>query len=327
MEKLKIYVTRYIADIIEKDAEAFEFFKRDGITLNKNALLSQLIVNYHNKFSAEQDALLGFLKERISNAVGDNAKLDGVCFDICERINKRNAAPNDEKFDVLLHIKPTKQSEPVLEYIERYSLAGRTLSEYFRSMLASYAAMPQNKREEIIFKPQYDAVLRAIKEKKKVFITLNNGRGSGMEAAPYAIAGSKEELHLYVLAAEKTCAPIRLSRVASVKQLNADAVFDGQQLFLFDKMLKYGPQFIYRPFESEAMVELTDRGVEKYKKIYVHRPVPVKIVKNYYYFECSHTQLLQYFTRFGNDAKIIYPQSLRRDVCAFHRRALEQYDE
>ncbi len=327
MEKLKIYVTRYIADIIEKDAEAFEFFKRDGITLNKNALLSQLIVNYHNKFSAEQDALLGFLKERISNAVGDNAKLDGVCFDICERINKRNAAPNDEKFDVLLHIKPTRQSEPVLEYIERYSLAGRTLSEYFRSMLASYAAMPQNKREEIIFKPQYDAVLRAIKEKKKVFITLNNGRGSGMEAAPYAIAGSKEELHLYVLAAEKTCAPIRLSRVASVKQLNADAVFDGQQLFLFDKMLKYGPQFIYRPFESEAMVELTDRGVEKYKKIYVHRPVPVKIVKNYYYFECSHTQLLQYFTRFGNDAKIIYPQSLRRDVCAFHRRALEQYDE
>lgn len=327
MEKLKIYVTRYIADIIEKDAEAFEFFKRDGITLNKNALLSQLIVNYHNKFSAEQDALLGFLKERISNAVGDNAKLDGVCFDICERINKRNAAPNDEKFDVLLHIKPTKQSEPVLEYIERYSLAGRTLSEYFRSMLASYAAMPQNKREEIIFKPQYDAVLRAIKEKKKVFITLNNGRGSGMEAAPYAIAGSKEELHLYVLAAEKTCAPIRLSRVASVKQLNADAVFDGQQLYLFDKMLKYGPQFIYRPFESEAMVELTDRGVEKYKKIYVHRPVPVKIVKNYYYFECSHTQLLQYFTRFGNDAKIIYPQSLRRDVCAFHRRALEQYDE
>ncbi len=327
MEKLKIYVTRYIADIIEKDAEAFEFFKRDGITLNKNALLSQLIVNYHNKFSAEQDALLGFLKERISTAVGDNAKLDGVCFDICERINKRNAAPNDEKFDVLLHIKPTKQSEPVLEYIERYSLAGRTLSEYFRSMLASYAAMPQNKREEIIFKPQYDAVLRAIKEKKKVFITLNNGRGSGMEAAPYAIAGSKEELHLYVLAAEKTCAPIRLSRVASVKQLNADAVFDGQQLYLFDKMLKYGPQFIYRPFESEAMVELTDRGVEKYKKIYVHRPVPVKIVKNYYYFECSHTQLLQYFTRFGNDAKIIYPQSLRRDVCAFHRRALEQYDE
>jgi len=327
MEKLKIYVTRYIADIIEKDAEAFEFFKRDGITLNKNALLSQLIVNYHNKFSAEQDALLGFLKERISNAVGDNAKLDGVCFDICERINKRNAAPNDEKFDVLLHIKPTRQSEPGLAHIERYSLAGRTLSEYFRSMLASYAAMPQNKREEIIFKPQYDAVLRAIKEKKKVFITLNNGRGSGMEAAPYAIAGSKEELHLYVLAAEKTCAPIRLSRVASVKQLNADAVFDGQQLYLFDKMLKYGPQFIYRPFESEAMVELTDRGVEKYKKIYVHRPVPVKIVKNYYYFECSHTQLLQYFTRFGNDAKIIYPQSLRRDVCAFHRRALEQYDE
>ena len=65
MEKLKIYVTRYIADIIEKDAEAFEFFKRDGITLNKNALLSQLIVNYHNKFSAEQDALLRSEERRV----------------------------------------------------------------------------------------------------------------------------------------------------------------------------------------------------------------------------------------------------------------------
>lgn len=327
MEKLKIYVTKRIADIINKDAEGFEFFKRDGITLNKNALLTQLTVNYHNKFAEEQDLLFGFLREHIAAAVGDGERLDEVCFDICERLNERNAAPNGEKFDTLLSLKPTKQSEPVLEFIERYSLNGRTLSEYFRSMLASYAALPQDKREEIIFKPQYDAVMRAVKEKKKVFITLNNSRGTGMEAAPYAIADSREELHLYVLAAEKTCVPIRLSRIRSVKQLNADAVFDGKQIYLFDKMLKYGPQFICRPFESEAMVELTEKGIEKYKKIYVHRPVPVKVNKNYYYFDCSHAQLFQYFVRFGSDAKIIYPQSLKRDVCAFHRRALEQYDD
>lgn len=326
MEKLKIYVTERIAGILEKDAEGFEFFKKDGRTVNKNALLTSLIVNYYKNFTRQQTELLTFLKTKISSSVSVTEKnLNDLCFDLCEKLNERSAAPNGEKFDKLVSLKPTKESEPVLDYIERYCLMGRTLSEYFRSMFATYAALPQDKRELIVFKQQYDAVMAAIKEHKRVFITTRWGHDQKLECAPYEIVNSKEELHCYVLAATKSCNPIRLSRIVSVTPLAAQAEFTPKQIELFGKMKTYGPQFIYGANDGEVLVELTAKGIDKFKRIYVHRPVPVKVENNYYYFNCSRSQIVQYFVRLGGDAKIIYPQSVRDEVYNFHRRALDRY--
>lgn len=326
MEKIKIYVTERIANILEKDAEGFEFFKKDRRTLNKNALLTKLIINYHNSFTQQQNELLAFFKSKINSTVEIKEKaLNDLCFDLCEKLNEKSASPNGEKFDKSVSLKPTKESQPVIEYIERYCLMGRSLSEYFRSMLASYASLPQDKRELIIFKEQYDAITRAIKEKKRVFVTMQWDIDKKIDCAPYEIAHSKEELHCYILVATKVCTTLRLSRVVSVTQLAADAEFTQSQIELFQKMKTYGPQFIYKPSDREVLVELTAKGIEKYKKIYVHRPVPFKTENNHYYFNCANTQVIQYFVRLGEDARIIYPQRVRDEVYNFHRRALDRY--
>ena len=328
MEKIKIYVTERIAKILEKDAEGFEFFKKDGRRVNKNALLTKLIVNYHNSFTEQQNELLSFFKSKI-NSTADikERELNDLCFDLCEKINEKNAAPSGEKFDNLVSLKPTKESEPVIEFIERYSLMGRTISEYFRSMLASYAALPQDKRELIIFKDKYDAITKAIREKKRIFVTTKWDINKKIECAPYDVAHSKEELHCYILVATKGCSTMRLSRIVSVTQLTAKAEFTQGQIELFEKMKEFGPQFIYKPSDKEVLVELTAKGIDKFKKIYVHRPVPIKIENNHYYFNCANTQIVQYFVRFGGDAKIIYPQSVRDEVYNFHRWALDRYSK
>jgi hypothetical protein len=270
-------------------------------------------------------SFFNYLKKEIKDNIAlEESKLDDLCFNIYEKLSEQNISPNGEKFDTLISFKPTKESEPILDYIEQYSLMGRTLSEYFRSMFASYTSLPQDKREEIIFKPQYEAITKAIKDRKKVFITLSNGQ-SKIETAPYAIANSKEELHLYVIGVQKHCTPVRLSRIVSVRQLTAHAEFTAEQEYILKKMLKYGPQFLYTPYEKEALVELTERGIDKFKKIYIHRPVPYKVEGNKYYFECSHTQIKQYFVRFGEDAKVIYPKKLKEEVISFHRKALNHY--
>ena len=328
MEKIKIYVTERIANILEKDAEGFEFLKKDRRTLNKNALLTKLIINYHNSFTQQQNELLTFFKSKINSTVDVKERvLNDLCFDLCEKLNEKSASPNGEKFDKLVSLKPTKESQPIIEYIERYCLTGRSLSEYFRSMLASYASLPQDKRELIIFKEQYEAITKAIKEKKRVFVTMQWDIDKKLDCAPYEIAHSKEELHCYILVATKGCVPLRLSRVVSVTQLSADAEFTQSQIELFEKMKTYGPQFIYKPSDREVLVELTAKGIEKYKKIYVHRPMPFKIDNNHYYFNCANMQVIQYFVRFGEDAKIIYPQKVRDEVYNFHRRALDRYQK
>ena len=146
-----------------------------------------------------------------------------------------------------------------------------------------------------------------------------------MDCAPFDVANSKEELHCYVLVAAKSCTPVRLSRIVSVTQLAIDAAFTQKQIETFEKMKLYGPQFMYGQNDEEVLVELTAKGIDKFKRIYVHRPVPVKVDNNFYYFNCSHSQIIQYFVRFGSDAKIIYPQRVRDEVYNFHRRALDTY--
>ena len=45
-EKIKIYLPNDIYQIILKDMELFEFYKKDG-SLNRNEFLNKLITNYY----------------------------------------------------------------------------------------------------------------------------------------------------------------------------------------------------------------------------------------------------------------------------------------
>ena len=174
-DKIKIYVTAHIADVLEKDADAFEFFKKDGKTPNKNAFLSRLIVNYSSDYNDGQNALFALLKDTVQkHAYLQERALQELCFAIGEKINARNASPENEKFDKLVSLKPTKETQPIVDYIETYCLNGCSLSEYFRNLFAAYAALPQDKRESIICKKQREALMQAIKEKRKVFLTVSH---------------------------------------------------------------------------------------------------------------------------------------------------------
>ncbi|MCD8372837.1 MAG: WYL domain-containing protein [Clostridia bacterium] len=326
-DKIKINVTSRTASIIEKDAEAFEFFKADGISINKNAFLTQLIINYSQTFKDREDELFAYLKRTIgeTSAISEN-KLDNLCYAIAGSINKREAAPNKEKFDCTINLKPTRQSESVINYIDEYLLAGSTLSEYFRNMFSSYAALPQDEREKIIFAKEFALLERAIEDGKKVFVTTKNMNRTRQELSPYLVTNSKEELHCYLLAkSAKRCITVRLSRITSVTILSERTEFDENDLNIFGKMVKYGPQFMYGIDEGETKVELTDAGVTMFRKIYIHRPIPDRTEGNVYYFNCSYNQLTQYFERFGKEAYVEYPKRVHTEIMKFHRTAYTTY--
>ena len=128
-DKIKIYVTAHIADILTKDTEAFEFFKKDGRTLNKNALLTRLIVNYSDEFREKENELFHYLQKSIgAHTRVSEQNLKALCFEISEHLSDLSAAPNGDKFDKLISLKPTKESQPVIDYIEEYALEGSSLS-------------------------------------------------------------------------------------------------------------------------------------------------------------------------------------------------------
>ena len=326
-DKIKIYVTSRIAEILLKDAEQFEFFKKDGLTPNKNALLTKLIVNYSDEFRKKGNELFHYLCKTIgARARISDASLKALCFDISEHVSDLNVAPDGEKFDKLISLKPTKESQPIIDYIESYELEGASLSEYFRNMFASYASLPQDRREGIIFKEQKNALLQAIKEKNKVFLSFTQGKRNAMELSPYALTTTKEELHAYLIGSDgNRCIPLRLSRIQTVTILREESIFSEEEIFNLERMLEHGPQFPYSPQEEEITVELTDKGKEKFKKIYLHRPTPVRIQDNFYIFRCSYAQAIQYFCRFGNDAYVVSPRRVRDEIQYFYKKGFFAY--
>ena len=324
MDKIKIYLPKKTMDIIEKDTEAFEFFKKDGMSLNKNALLTALVLNYGEAYVRERQKFASIARSALKGSDVSEEDIDALCERIAEAAYSRG---DGGKFGAIAALKPTKQSEGAIEYIENYLLAGRSLSEYFRAMITSYASLPQDRREAIIFKPQYEAVLRAIERKKRIFVTTIRSGEKGFEFSPYAIASSKEELHLYVIGARGAVTTVRLSRISGVKLLDAEAQFTKNQIKTAEKMIKYGPQFYYGANETETCVKLTERGMEKYKKIYVHRPIPDRHEGNLMWFNCPHIQLEQYFIRFGADAEVLYPEKVRNEMHSFHSAAARVYEK
>lgn len=325
-DKIKAGVNARVAEILNKDAEAFEFFKKDG-SLNKNAFVTRLIVNFNEAFRARRAGMLNTIKAGMERKVGvSGEKLDALCRELVIRLERRSGA--GAKTDKVVSVKPTKESAPTIDYIEEYLLSGRSLSEYFRNMFTTYASLPQDEREKIIFRPQYDAVMRAIAQGKQLFIVTSGvPSGKKLQIKPYSVVTSKEEMHCYLLAvnAEGACLPLRLSRMISVVQIEENSSFTQSQLDIFARMAAFGPQYRYSEGEEEAVVRLTERGVKMFKAMYVHRPVPTKTDNNLYHFKCSHMQLFQYFVRFGKDAFVISPEQLRDRIKRFYIGGLKSY--
>lgn len=322
-EKIKIHLTKQVYDIIIKDCESFEFFKTNG-DLNKNAFLVKLINNYYSSYQEKENVLISLIEKELKDLVKDYKY---ITTNLVNKINKIEATSNKEKFSNILSFKPTKESQMALSYIEKYLLNGTGISEFFRNMLTSYSTLPQDQREKIIFKTQYETLQKAIKNNKKVFFTTKMGRGSNHESSPFSITTSKEELHCYLLTKyNDSCRTYRLNRIEEVTIINEDRDFNELDLEKFNKIITHGPQFVYEDDEENTIiVKLSEKGKQLYKSIYIHRPIVDFIDGDYYYFSCSYSHIKNYFRRFGSDAYLVSPSSLQKDFIKFYRKAYESY--
>ncbi len=325
MEKIKVNISNSVYAILKKDMELFEFYKPDG-SLNQNLFYTTVIMNYYSTFSSNQQQQIAFIKHNINKAININQDtLNDLSYQIFNYYNKKNYDELDN-FDKSISIKPTKISIKIITYIEEYLLDNSSISNYYRLLFTSYSNMPQNQREKIVFKEQYDTILKAIKENHKIFFTTTSSK-INHEASPYKIVSSKEELFNYVLAIYKNSTyTYRLTRIKDVTILDKNCQITESQINLFERMISCGPQYNFGIDENEdIIVSLSEYGKSRFKSNYIHRPAPYKIENDLYYFNCTQTQILNYFSRFGGLAKIISPIKLAENMKKFHQIAYLSY--
>lgn len=321
-DKIKIYISEKTARILDKDAELFEFRRKDG-KVNRNAFLNTLILNYFETYQNERSSLLQKIRQELSDtgiSPGNQAYISLAIMDLIAKDVRSSG-----RLDVTVSLKPTKKSSDLIRYIEAAYLEDSTLSGYFRDMFISYASIPQDEREKIIFREQYEVINEAIRLNRKLaFISTRNPELLYV-VSPYAVASAKEELFNYLLASYRNYPyTFRLSRIRKAMISAADTEISDSVMNALKRMEKYGPQYAFYT-EEEICVQLTDLGKRKFETFYIHRPVPERIEDNLYYFRCSANQVYQYFCRYGKDAIVLYPEKLQAKLLSYYAGGYRAY--
>ena len=338
MEKINIYVPEKIGKMLENDAVMFEVYKKDGRTINKNRFLGLLIKGYYGDYISEARAAFETILSSIETKKLSLQEKEQIADSVLKNTILPTVPSRKGKHPARLSLKPTKDTETLIQQI-LIDLGGEDyISQYFCRMFMSYCEKPFSKREQIIFKDNYEILQESCANSRSIsFKTIWNEK-SIHEVIPYKVVTGPEEMFNYLLCAEinsdageQETKTYRLNRIDRITFGKSRESINDRVRHNLELMIRYGPQYMIND-DEESCVRLSSNGVKSFNRIYYGRPhferIEVKEDHTYYYFKCSSDQLFLYFKRFDGDAaEIIYPKALRERMIRFHSDSLEIYKE
>ncbi len=336
MDKINIYVPQYVGAILDNDAVQFEVLKKDGHTVNKNKFLTMLIQGFYDSYMDEARSAYNSIYDILDSSELGRERQSDLANKILKKVFLPEVPTRKGKNPVKLSLKPTKTTIPLIKRIMLDLGAEDYISQFFCRMLMSYCEKPFSVREQILFKENYDFILKACEEQALIRFTTIWNSTDIHEVIPYKIVVGQEEMFTYILGGERNkrtgimeAKSYRLNRISSLGYGSIREPLTEQVERHLEMMIHYAPQFAINDDEVSC-VKLTEEGCIYFNRIYYGRPKVEKMVKveEYwlFYFKCSKEQLYQYFKRFEkNWAEVIEPESLRSRIRRFHEQALDSY--
>ncbi len=323
-EKYKIYIPEDMKTRLMNDAELFEFFKKDG-TINLNAFLKELLVNYFDEYREKKGKLL----ETILTDLGEfpsisNEDADAIADKIINTYMKSDHYKSDRGTAITLTV--SGRSWDVMKAIENNLLSSTSLSQYINDLFSSYLSIARNNRERIIFRDTFEELNEAMRNQRIVTFSTSYGKSTVFKVKPYLIAASKEEQCNYILCVDAERGILHSNRISRIT-----ALYTTPDCFTPDeddkqKLLEIARRNPHSTAENiDAVVKLSKRGLMKYRMIVKNRPEAIKREDNTFYFHCPRGTLEEYFRRFGYDALIVSPEECRESMKQFYGRSLETY--
>ena len=337
MDKKDICVPEWVGKRVEEDTESFEFYKKDG-NLNKNLFLRHLVVGYYYDYLNNNKKKINDISDILLNNNVPEESINEISESILKSVVLPPVPTRKGKNPKKLSLKPSKDMATLMLTIERNLGPSDSLSQYLCRMIMSYCELPFSEREKIIFSDLFSEIER--------YCASNNKTGTVISirtiwkpdiihnVIPYKITTAKDERYNYLLCAEITngkqeARAYRINRIIDIEESGSSLISDEIRKNL-DRMLIDGANFRIKNDDENAIVRLTQDGILSYKRIYNGRPKPYRICDNGetcdYYFDGSNEQLFLYFRRFGSDAEIISPKSLRERMHRFYSDGAALYD-
>lgn len=152
IDKIKVKISSFIANILENDALRFNFTKNDKS--NKNALLNKLIPTLVEVRKARRNEIEYILKEEYGRE--DTENIYNAVNTVIDKVYFSDAELN--VLDEYIWIRPSKETMSTFDEIETSEIyiTAQEISVYIRGLLNEYSRFPQYKREMLVFDKELD---------------------------------------------------------------------------------------------------------------------------------------------------------------------------
>lgn len=330
--KQRINLSNFALNIIYDDMLAFG-----------NKQFTNFINTVISNFKYESDASISFALEK------EKQKLEDIfeSFDkhqkdkIIEKLLDYKKQELTEKFSSYEKFKscPVRLWKETVEYLtdsfsdckeERY-YKGK-IGNYLKAIIEDYASKSFRERELIYFFDRVKTINTAIKEKRG--LALKTSGGTFFFIYPYKIVSDQMLMYNYLIGYSqkedediKRPITLRISRLSDIKLRGTNKSLKDEEIAaLEDSANKKGVQFLGSE-ERDVVVKLTENGKRRYINQLHLRPECIEIRNgDEYVFRCTPAQAEFYFVKFGKDALIKEPLSLRDRMLQIYKDACDMYE-
>jgi len=287
-----------------------------------------------------EEKLVGVATPAVRKAV-----LEALLADYTEELIKKAAQngatpPDKESFKFRLDRDNYAFREQWLDSPDAQYYGGR-FSRYLRAVLEEYAAKTVYQREAIYFDPQMRLIQASAANGELLRIRLK--KGSEFEVRPYGVLGDRQETYHYLVGLSRpdgTREPekpynFRLSNIVKleVSFRRSGRLTKEERDKIEDRIRSVGVQFLGQQQET-IRIRLTEKGRQNYGRQLHLRPaareraeVDDGLYRWEYTFYCTEFQAKAYFLKFCGDAKVVAPQSLRKEFADEYRSGLRACGE
>lgn len=231
---------------------------------------------------------------------------------------------------------------------------------YLKAIYEEYVLKPQYIREQIFFSDTFSVIQNAILKEKKIKIsllsktTVNEKKQYTRKfyVSPYKVVCNETNSFNYLIGyseeiketdtidesgrktrtstvGPKNPACFRLSRIEKADiMVSMGAHISKEHISELEKMLIERTPMFMASEPIKIKVEFTKKGLEAFRRQLYMRPTSYTVSKDnkyLYTFFCTEVQAINYFFKFGWDARIIEPAELREKFIRRYENSLKSY--
>ncbi|MCL4584238.1 WYL domain-containing protein [Fusobacterium nucleatum] len=320
-ENFNVKISNKIVEILDRDMEIFN-------QKNRNSMINKIILTYL-KIKNEDD-----VQEKIFN---DIKKID---INISEEKEKKIKEIIRKNLYGTLKIK--KGNSKLINFhlnkktFQECKSLGENLNyfdtEFFRVIFEWYSLKAKYEREQILFYEEMAIIKEAIDKKYELEFKVKDNNAKLLKITnsyPFGIFESKDENYNYFVTADNN-GNIYSTRISNIMDLTLiRKVFSVNKEVQEEAKKRIKNRYYGMGNIVKCKIEFTEAGYRIYKVIFHLRPKPIEEdgKNRILIFNEPEDSLFFYFRQFGENIKILEPESLTQKLKTFYKRALESYEK